>query len=399
MINSNLKCANILIVDDNRSNIDVLTGFLGDEGYTNYTSTTDPEKVTGLFDEFKPDLILLDLHMPRLTGFQVMEQLKPLIPEDTYLPILVLTADATTETKLKALAGGANDFLSKPFDLMEVELRIKNLLLIRSLNIQLKSQNLLLEEKVEERTFELKMTIVELRAAKEKAEESDRLKSAFLANISHEIRTPMNGILGFTELLLEPDLSSEQKESFVKIVHQSGQRMLNTVNDIVEISKIETGLVQPKLTETDVNSRMEELFHFFQSEAGKKGIKLSLEMLLPPADKNITTDHNKLDTILTNLIKNAIKYTPTGTIQMGCRQNDCCIEFYLKDTGIGIPKHRQEAIFERFMQADVADTRVFEGSGLGLAIAKSYVEMLGGKIWVESREGKGSTFYFTLPLT
>lgn len=399
MIKSNLKSANILVVDDKQANIDVLTGFLDDEGYANYTSTTDPRRVVELFEEFKPDLILLDLQMPYMTGFQVMAQLKTLIPEETYLPILVLTADANTETKLEALAAGANDFLSKPFDLTEVELRIKNLLLTRCMNIQLKSQNLILEEKVEERTIELQKTIVELRAAKEKAEESDRLKSSFLANLSHEIRTPMNGILGFTQLLSDPDLISEEKERFIKFVHQSGQRMLNTVTDIVEISKIEAGLIQLNLSETDVNGRMQELFSFFHPEADKKGIKLSLELLLPPEDKHMTTDQNKLDSILTNLIKNAIKYTKSGTIQLGCLKKDDLFEFFIKDTGIGIPEHRQKAIFERFIQADITLNREYEGCGLGLAIAKSHVEMLGGKIWVESQEGKGSVFYFTLPLT
>jgi len=213
----------------------------------------------------------------------------------------------------------------------------------------------------------------------------------------------MNGILGFTELLLDPDLNSEQKEAYINIVNQSGQRMLNTVNDIVEISKIEAGLVHLNLTETNINGRMEELFRFFQPEADKKGLKLSLEMLLPQADKNTTTDQNKLDSILTNLIRNAIKYTDTGAIEFGCKTvssvHEPMIRFYVKDTGIGIPKDRQEAIFERFIQADIGDTRAFQGSGLGLAISKSYVEMLGGKIGVESLEGKGSIFYFTLPLT
>ncbi|MGF7141535.1 response regulator [Roseimarinus sediminis] len=250
---------------------------------------------------------------------------------------------------------------------------------------------------VKEDITERKKFIEDLKIAKEKAEESDRLKSAFLANMSHEIRTPMNGILGFTSLLLEPDLNSKEKEHYIEIVHKSGQRMLNTVTDIVEISKIEAGIVQIVQKETDVNKTIAELVVFFKPEAEKKGLQLNLNELLPDSAKKLITDQNKLDSILTNLIKNAIKYTDSGTINLGCRMKDTEIEFYVKDTGIGIPVHRQNAIFERFMQADIADTRVFEGSGLGLAIAKSYVEMLGGNIWVESKESLGSTFYFTLP--
>ncbi len=244
---------------------------------------------------------------------------------------------------------------------------------------------------------EKKQTLEDLVIAKEKAEESDRLKSAFLSNMSHEIRTPMNGILGFTGLLLELDLSSEEKEDYINVIHQSGQRMMNTVNDIIEISKIETDLVNVVEKDTDLNEKLEELTRFFQRKAEKKGLKLILEMLLPTEKKNVLTDQNKLESILTNLIKNAIKYTESGTINLGCRQKGTEIEFYVKDTGIGIPAHRRLAVFNRFEQADISDTRVFEGSGLGLAISKSYVEMLGGKIWLESEVGKGSTFYFTMP--
>ena len=244
---------------------------------------------------------------------------------------------------------------------------------------------------------ERKHAEMELIKAKERAEESDRLKSAFLANMSHEIRTPMNGILGFTELLLEPDLSSQEKEAYINIVHQSGKRMLNTVNDIIEISKIEAGIVTVNLKDVDVRERIDELMHFFIPEAKKKGLKLILENEVPKAVTVISTDQNKLDSIFTNLIKNAIKYTQAGEIRVGCTVHENMIGFYVKDTGIGIPAKRQQAVFERFIKADILDKDARQGSGLGLSITKAYVEMLGGKIWLESEEGIGSTFYFTLP--
>ncbi|WP_319482186.1 response regulator [uncultured Draconibacterium sp.] len=237
----------------------------------------------------------------------------------------------------------------------------------------------------------------ELIAAKEKAEESDRLKSAFLANMSHEIRTPMNGILGFADLLKQPDLSGEQKNDFIEVIQQSGDRLLNTVSDLIDISKIEAGLVDISKTELDVNKEMKSLYSFFLREAEQKGLELSLEQLLPENKKIILTDETKFQSITSNLIKNAIKYTIQGAVKIGCRLEDNEIEFYVKDTGIGVPKNRQQAIFDRFIQADIADTRVFEGSGLGLSIVKAYTEMLGGNIHLESEEGHGSTFRVILP--
>ena len=244
---------------------------------------------------------------------------------------------------------------------------------------------------------EMKKNSNELIAAKEKAEESDRLKSAFLANMSHEIRTPMNGILGFTNLLLEPDLSDDTKEAYIQIIHQSGDRMLNTVTDIVEISKIEAKIVEVKNSIINVNESLDSIVNFFQPQAQEKRLILSFDKKISKTNLNINIDKRKFESILTNLIKNSIKYTYKGKITVSYNINIGYIEFCIKDTGIGVPENRQHAIFNRFVQADISDTRAFEGSGLGLAIAKSYVEMLGGKIWVESVEGVGSSFFFTIP--
>lgn len=236
---------------------------------------------------------------------------------------------------------------------------------------------------------------------KEHAEESDRLKSAFLANMSHEIRTPMNGILGFADLLKEPDLAGDEQQKYIRIIEKSGKRMLNIINDIVDISKIEAGLMQIDIKETNINEQIEYTYTFFKPEAETNGVKLSFKNTLPSKEAAIKTDREKLYAILTNFVKNAIKYTREGSIEFGYnlkRNNDRAeIEFYVKDTGVGIKKDRQEAIFERFIQADIEDKQAHQGAGLGLSISKAYVEMLGGKIWVESQEGKGSTFYFTLP--
>ncbi len=241
----------------------------------------------------------------------------------------------------------------------------------------------------------------ELVIAKEHAEQSDRLKSAFLANMSHEIRTPMNGILGFSELLKEPNLSGEEQQEYIKIIEKSGARMLNIINDIVDISKIEAGLMKVDIKETNINEKLEFIYTFFKPQVEEKRMKLFYKNTLPDEVAIIKSDSEKIYSILTNLVKNAIKYSNEGTIEFGyfleTDKPPAHLVFFVKDTGIGIPKGRLEAIFERFIQADITDRMARQGAGLGLSITKAYVEMLGGEIWVESEEGKGSTFYFTLP--
>ncbi|MHB1106467.1 MAG: response regulator [Lutibacter sp.] len=398
MLDKNLKNAKILIIDDQQHNIDVLTGLLEITGYKNYTTCSDSRKVTDLYNTFKPHLILLDLMMPHFDGFQIMEQLKSLVSAGTFLPILVLTADIKTETKQQALSNGASDFLTKPFDLIEVELRTRNLLKSLYLHQQLENQNLILEEKVKERTAELEKTNIELVASKDKAEESNRLKTAFLSNMSHEIRTPMNGILNFSELLKDPELKIEKQQVFLNVIEKSAKRLLVTVNNIVDISKIESGLMNLYISEFDLNKQIEEIEAFFIPETEKKGIQFIVTNTIPNQDSLISSDSEKIHSILLNLVKNAIKFTMEGSVELVCSKKGNRLEFYVKDTGIGIPLDRQPFIFDRFVQADIEDKAVYEGSGLGLAISKAYAEMLGGKLWVKSEYGNGSIFYFTMPL-
>ncbi len=242
-----------------------------------------------------------------------------------------------------------------------------------------------------------KMAEIELWRAKEKAEESDRLKSAFLANMSHEIRTPMNGILGFAYLLKEPGLSGESQQEYIQIIEKSGVRMLNIINDIIDISKIEAGQMEVTLSETNVNDQTNYIYRFFKPEVEQKGLQFILKNGLPSQDAILKTDREKIYAILTNLVKNAIKFTQHGSIEFGYNQQLDELEFFVRDSGPGIPNEQIELIFERFRQGSESLSKQYEGSGLGLSISKAYIELLGGKIRVESEVGKGSTFYFTLP--
>jgi PAS domain S-box-containing protein len=245
---------------------------------------------------------------------------------------------------------------------------------------------------------ERKKVDVELIKSKELAEQSNLLKTAFLANMSHEIRTPMNGILGFASLLKEQNLSGEDQHTYINLIEKSGTRMLNLINDLIDISKVESGLMELSFTYTNLNNKLNFLYQFFKAEAGQKGLELIVESTITQKDAFVLTDQNKLFSILSNLIKNALKFTKTGSIKFGCELKGDNYEFFIRDTGIGIAKEKRKIIFDRFMQADSSLSRGFEGAGLGLSISKAYVEMLGGEIWLESEVGVGSCFCFTLPV-
>lgn len=233
--------------------------------------------------------------------------------------------------------------------------------------------------------------------AKEKAEESDRLKTAFLHNISHEIRTPMNAIVGFSGFLSDPDLVHEKRKQFTDIIIQSSDQLLSIITDIISIASIEAGQEKAIEKEFDLNITLKQLHEQFLIVAKRKNVSLNLVPSLTYIEDNVISDGTKLVQILSNLIVNALKFMKEGHVNFGYVVKDTEIEFFVEDTGIGIPHEMHTEIFKRFRQVETSATRQFGGSGLGLSISKAYVEILGGKIWLNSVINKGSTFYFTIP--
>jgi PAS domain S-box-containing protein len=243
----------------------------------------------------------------------------------------------------------------------------------------------------------IKQYEIELLKAKDQAEESDRLKTAFLHNISHEVRTPMNAIVGFSDLIIDPDLTPEIRNEFIQTIVRSSNQLLSIITQIVSMATIEAGQEKIYEKEISLNSLFNMVLDQFRSEAVRKNISLKYNTALPENEDKIKTDETKLIQIISNLLGNALKFTKKGSIEFGYVVKDKYLEFYFKDTGIGIPKDLHENIFERFRQVETTLAREYEGSGLGLSISKAYVELLGGKIWLTSRLGEGSVFYFTIP--
>ncbi len=257
-------------------------------------------------------------------------------------------------------------------------------------NAEIEEANKNLESKVTIRTEELLL-------AKEQAEQSDRLKSAFLANMSHEIRTPLNSIIGFSELLSDNYFDPKQHLEFAQMINESGNNLLVIISDIMDISKIEVGQVQLRKKMVSVNKVLFRIQKEYSFKANRKGIELRIDPSNPVEEVTIESDGERLGQILINLVGNAIKFTENGFVEIGFREAGNFLQFHVKDTGIGINPEFHQKIFERFSQVESAFSRKYGGNGLGLPISKSLIELLGGTIRLESEEGKGSTFYFTLP--
>jgi len=265
------------------------------------------------------------------------------------------------------------------------------------------ANHLLIKKNAEYETVneELKEANTELLKAKDKAEESNRFKTAFLHNMSHEIRTPMNAIHGFSELLSNPHLPEEKRLRYTSIIQNSCNQLLSIVTNILTISSIETKQEKSELTSVCINDIIRDLYIIFNQKAIKQGIALNMQLELTDDQSVITTDKTKVIQILTNLLTNAFKFTHHGFIDFGYRfisdKEQGVLEFFVKDCGIGIKPEFHTIIFERFRQAEAQIQENYGGTGLGLSISKAFVELLGGKIRVESEPDKGSCFFFTLP--
>ncbi|NTW23828.1 MAG: hypothetical protein HGA37_03935 [Lentimicrobium sp.] len=241
----------------------------------------------------------------------------------------------------------------------------------------------------------------ELRIAKDKAEESDKLKSAFLANMSHEIRTPLNAIMGFSSLILDAEIDKEERAQFLNVIHNNSARLLSLMDEIFDIAQIESGLMSMHHEPCLVNELLTSVVTFFNLEKSVTG-KDDIQIRMRKANKDnsfmIYTDTKKLRQTLFNLVENALKYTKEGSIEIGYQLKDnAMVEFYVRDTGIGFPQERLDVLFQRFRQADDSSTREYGGIGLGLTLSLKFVELFGGEMRAESKEGQGSVFYVSLP--
>lgn len=493
--------ARILIVDDEPANVRVLTRLLESYGYQDVLAITDPRQLLLSFLELEPDILLLDLHMPHLDGFSVLELLRDWLPPEDYFPILVLTADVTVDARRRALGAGATDFLTKPLDAVEVALRVEHQLRTRRLHRALRQRTDMLEGQLatvlesldqivwtadaegqltyasdatasvlgrmppigdgalafwtqylhpdereaasgwltrlrvagrldvehrivrpdgEVRWLEtrsrltrddtgrpnridgLSTDITERRRLADEVtrlaaqRERDRVASELIATVSHELRTPLSSLLGFSELLLDASVTDAERTAWTEVVHNEAQRLTELVDDILDVSRLDAGRVSLTLRPVDAYDIADRALLPF--EAGPDGHRLVRRYAAEPA--NLLADPEKVRRVITNLLGNAIKYSPSGgPVELSVAPKDGHVSFVVSDQGLGLDAEDIGRMFQRFQRVGTVEREGIPGSGLGLYIAKQLVELHDGRIWVESQgRGQGATFSVEFPI-
>jgi len=448
----------ILIAEDSPTQAAQIKYLLESYHY-NVVVTQNGLQALNWLSDHKPSLVISDIVMPEMNGFELCEKIKSDAHTED-IPVILLTSLSDPNEVIEGLSCGADSFITKPYNKEDLITNIEKILkenaapvskgdkldleikydgkkrLIRTepqklvrllLNIyqeaihqnneliktqdELKLLNESLEDLVEQRTEKLivankellfqneekEKRAAELMKAREKAEESDNLKSAFLNNLSHEIRTPMNQILGFASFLKEPGLPEVTRDEYIDIIEQQSHQLLHIITDIVEVSKLAAGQVNIKTTTINLDRMMNELFVSFKPKAENRNLKLYLFKKIVDAESMVQGDQVKLRKIISNLIENAIKYTDIGSVRIEYSSIDNKLIVSVKDTGIGIDEQAKEVIFDHFRQIEITMARKYGGMGLGLSISKAYIHMMSGVIRMESELGVGSTFTIEVP--